>query len=103
MSAILNTISNSEFSKMSAEKIFESIRDEDIKVVLKNNKPECILMSPEYYDDLMETLNDMKMTIQIKDRMQSYDPKDNISFEEHLKKENITYEDLKNFDDVEIS
>lgn len=49
ISAIENTISISLFNRGLAGKIFSDVRRTGAKVVMKNNMPECVLMSPEEY------------------------------------------------------
>ena len=49
MSAIENTISISLFNRGLAGKIFSDVRRTGAKVVMKNNAPECVLLSPEEY------------------------------------------------------
>ena len=45
--ALRNTIPISLFNKGMAGKIFKSVKENGSKVVMKNNVPECVLMSPE--------------------------------------------------------
>ena len=47
MSAIENTISISLFNRGLAGKIFSDVRRTGAKVVMKNNAPECVLLSPK--------------------------------------------------------
>lgn len=58
--ALRNTIPISLFNKGMAGKIFKSVKENGSKVVMKNNVPECVLMSPESYLAMTEnwkTLN----------------------------------------------
>ena len=48
-SAITNTIPISNFNRGVAGKIFADVRTSGAKVVIKNNMPECVLLSPEEY------------------------------------------------------
>ena len=47
ISAIRDTIPISMFNRGLAGKIFEEVRKAGAKVVMKNNLPECVLVSPE--------------------------------------------------------
>lgn len=47
-SAIENTISISQFNRGLAGKIFDEVKRYGAKVVMKNNSPECVLLSPRY-------------------------------------------------------
>lgn len=49
--AIRHTIPISQFHKGMAAQIFSDVRKHGAKVVIKNNEPECILMSPAEYMD----------------------------------------------------
>lgn len=59
-SAINSTVSISDFNKGLAGKIFKSVNDNGAMVVMKNNKAECVLLSPKEYLELMNTLEDLQ-------------------------------------------
>ncbi len=44
----------SRFNKGEANKIFSEVKSRGTRIVVKNNIPECILMSPEEYQVMME-------------------------------------------------
>ena len=46
------------FNKGEANKIFDEVQASGTKIVVKNNKPACVLLSPSQYESLMETLSD---------------------------------------------
>lgn len=48
----------SQFNKGQASKIFSDVKKVGIKIVVKNNVPECILMSPQNYKQMMEEYED---------------------------------------------
>ena len=48
-SAIENTIPISLFNRGLAGKIFDEVKRYGAKVVMKNNTPECVLLSPDEY------------------------------------------------------
>ena len=48
----------SRFNKGEANRIFEEVESSGTKIVMKNNRPACILMSPEQYESLMEMVPD---------------------------------------------
>ena len=68
---------------------------------MKNNKPECILISPEEYLALMEELNDAKLLVLANQRLNNHKG-ETISEEEMDSKLGIKKEDLVDFDDVEL-
>ena len=54
------TVPISRFNKGEASKIFDEVRKTGSKVVLKNNDPVCVLMSPEKYRAMVDELEDRK-------------------------------------------
>lgn len=54
------TVSISEFNKGFAGRIFDDVKANGSKVVLKNNTALCVLISPEDYSKLIEQLEDLK-------------------------------------------
>ena len=58
VNAIKNTVPITQFNRGLAGKIFEDVKKQGAKVVMKNNTPECVLMSPEEYLSLMEEVED---------------------------------------------
>ena len=42
-------------------KIFDDVKKNGTKIVIKNNVPECILISPEDYLNLIEKIEDAKL------------------------------------------
>lgn len=47
----------SRFNKGETGKIIEEVKNGAIKLVLKNNKPVCVLLSVEDYDELIRKAN----------------------------------------------
>ena len=52
------TVPITRFNKGEANKIFAELKQIGTKVVVKNNKREAVIMSPDNYDRLMELLED---------------------------------------------
>ncbi len=51
----------SRFNKGEAGKIIEEVKRDGIKVIVKNNAPECVMLSVEAYEKLvMDSLKIMK-------------------------------------------
>ena len=46
------------FNKGEAAKMFDEVETTDTKIVVKNNRPACISVSPSQYESLMEMLSD---------------------------------------------
>lgn len=101
-SAIRNTISISMFNRGLAGKIFADVRRTGAKVVMKNNLPECVLLSPEEYLAMVDAVNDAKLLSLASERLEKYDPATVISMEEMNQRLKIDEADLADFDEVEF-
>lgn len=101
-SAIRSTVPISLFNRGLAGKIFEEVKQQGSKVVMKNNTPECVLLSPEEYLHLMDEVNDAKLAALAAERMQHFDPAAAIPAEEVYRSHGITEADLANLDEVEF-
>lgn len=89
------------FNKGEATKIFEEVELAGTKIVVKNNKPACVLISPSQYESLMEMLSDYMLYTEAENRMTNNNPSENISQEDLMKELGITQDDLDGVD-VEI-
>ncbi len=101
-SAIRDTVPITLFNRGLAGKIFEEVKQQGSKVVMKNNTPECVLLSPEEYLHLMDEVNDAKLAALAAERMQHFDPAAAISAEEVYRSHGITEADLASMDEVEF-
>lgn len=100
--AIRNTIPISLFNRGLAGKVFDEVKQVGAKVVMKNNTPECVLMSPDEYIRLMDEVNDAKLLMLAAERMAHYDSSANIPADEVYKNLGITESDLDSIGEVEI-
>ena len=98
---IQNSVPLSNFNKGMAGKIFTDVRQNGTKVVMKNNLPECVLMSPEEYIELLDELEDMRLLLMAKNRIENFSGKLH-SQEKVMEKLGITEEELDSMEDVEI-
>nr|WP_312579385.1 type II toxin-antitoxin system Phd/YefM family antitoxin [Sedimentibacter sp.] len=89
----------SRFNKGEANKIFNEVNNSGYKIVIKNNKPTCILISPEQYEKMMETIEDYKLFVDAEKRMRSASEADFISHEQLMKTLNIQKGELE---DIEV-
>ena len=89
------------FNKGEASKIFDEVESSGIKIVVKNNKPACVLLSPAQYENLMEMLSDAILLAEAEKRMATNDDSENISHEDLLAELGITEDELADVD-VEI-
>ena len=51
-----HTVPISDFNRGKAGKIFSDVKTSGLTVVMKNNAPECVLLSPDDYSKLIERL-----------------------------------------------
>ena len=100
-SALRNMISFSEFNRGQAGKIFEDVKKVGAKIVVKNNNPECVLISIDDYINMVEEINDMRAILMATDRMSDFDGnvKDTFSQEEIEKMFGVNTKDCE---EVEI-
>ena len=89
------------FNKGEASRIFEEVAATGTKIVMKNNKPACVLMSPDKYETLMEILADYALLEEAQSRMEHFDPTETMPREKVMESLGVTQEDL-DVVDVEI-
>ena len=87
------------FNKGEASKIFDEVESTGTKIVVKNNRPACVLISPGQYEALMEMLSDYLLSAEAEKRMADNNDSENITHEQMLKELGITEKDL---DDVDV-
>jgi len=56
--ALDSLIPITRFNRGEAGKIFDEVRESGCKVVMKNNAPACVLLTPERYKEMMEIIED---------------------------------------------
>lgn len=61
------------FNKGEANKIFEEVHQDGIKIVVKNNKPACVLISPEEYNEIVETIENYNLLMEAEKRLSNTD------------------------------
>lgn len=66
---VLDIVSISDFNKGKANKIFKDVRKKGAKLVVKHNKVECALVSPEVYEELMGMLEDLRLSAIANERL----------------------------------
>ena len=83
------------FNRGEANKIFDEVRESGYKVVVKNNAPTCVLITPERYEKMMEMIIDQYLLELSEERMANCSGVF-YSQEELMKEDGITEEDLEN-------
>ena len=63
MANMLNTIVPiSRFNKGEANKIFDEVKKSGSKIVVKNNIPTCVLITPEKYEEMINAMKDLDIS-----------------------------------------
>ncbi|WP_373264256.1 type II toxin-antitoxin system Phd/YefM family antitoxin [Hungatella hathewayi] len=101
-SALENTIPISQFNRGLAGKIFEEVKRYGAKVVMKNNVPECVLLSPEEYIRLLDETNDARLLAIAAQRMSQFNPSTVISQEQVDQELGFTLPDYEDTDSIEF-
>ena len=91
----------SRFNKGEAGKIFKEVAEKGMKIVLKNNEPECVLLDPKKYDEMVARLEDYELYLEAERRMQDADRKF-MAAEDVYKKAGITKKMVSEAKDVEL-
>ena len=102
IAAIQNTISITQFNRGLAGKIFQEVKQSGAKVVMKNNTPECVLISPDEYVSLMDEVNDARLLTLAVKRMENFNPNNTISEKQIMEELGVSDDDLSDFDEVEF-
>lgn len=89
------------FNKGEANKIFDEVESSGTKIVMKNNKPTCVLISPTQYEALIEMLSDSLLFEEAEKRISNNDDSENMTQDDLMKELGITQDDLDEID-VEI-
>ena len=102
LSAIEKTVPISQFNRGLAGQIFSDLKASGSKVVMKNNAAEVVLVSPDDYVEIMDTINDYLLLTMAVERMSTYDPDTLISEEEMDRRLGLTQEELDGAEEVEF-
>lgn len=82
------------FNKGEASRIFEEVQVSGPKIVMKNNRPACVLMSPEKYESLMEMLSDYVLQEEAERRLADTGSSETLSHSEVMESLGITQAEL---------
>lgn len=96
-----STIPISRFNRGEAGKIFEEVVKSGTKIVVKNNKPICVLVDPKRYVELVDMVEDFLLLAEAEERMKASKPSDFVSYEEVMERLGIDPAELDEID-VEI-
>lgn len=88
------------FNRGEASKIFDEVKENGIKLVLKNNSPACVLVKPKLYEAMVEALEDYALYFEAEKRIRNAEEEEEyISFDQVMTNLGIEESDL---DDIEV-
>lgn len=92
----------SQFSKGKATQVFERLRQEPQLVVLKNNVPAAVLLSPEEFSRLAEVEENYQLLLLAQERLASEKKRASVTEQEVMEALGISEEDIESAEDVEL-
>ncbi|MDF2513603.1 MAG: hypothetical protein K0S04_3469 [Herbinix sp.] len=95
-------ISITQFNKGQASKIFDRLRTERQLIVLKNNQPSAIILSPEEYARLSEIEEDYLLLLQANERLANNTGKPSVPFHSVLNNLGISEQEICEAEDIDI-
>ena len=101
-SLLKSLIPISQFNKGQAAKIFDRLHSEKELIVLKNNQPSAVILSPEEYARLTEIEEDYYLLLEATKRIERNGTKAPISFDKVMADLGITEDELAETEDVDI-
>ncbi|MBQ9521731.1 MAG: type II toxin-antitoxin system Phd/YefM family antitoxin [Oscillospiraceae bacterium] len=101
-SAIRDTVPISSFNRGLAGRIFEEVKKNGAKVVIKNNSAECVLLSPDEYIRMSDELHDARMLAVSLERLTRYNPSETVSWHDMNARLGIDENDLTGWEDIDL-
>lgn len=92
----------SQFNKGQAAKIFDRLRSEKELIVLKNNQPSAVILSPEEYTRLTEIEEDYYLLLEANKRIKENGDKKTIPITDVLINLGIDKDEIMNTEDIDI-
>ena len=92
----------SQFNKGQAAKIFDRLHSEKELIVLKNNQPSAIILSPEEYTRLTEIEEDYFLLLEANKRVEENGDKQTVSFDSVMRNLGISEQELLDTEDIDI-
>ena len=92
----------SQFNKGQAAKIFDRLHSENELIVLKNNQPSAIILSPEEYTRLTEIEEDYYLLLEANRRLEADGNNKTVSLDTVMNELRISEDELLDAEDVDI-
>ncbi len=93
-SALQSLVSISQFSKGQATKVFDRLHNESQLVVLKNNVPVAVLLSPEEFSRLAEIEENYNLLMLAQERLANNNLRNAVSEEDVMASLGITEDEI---------
>jgi len=98
--ALDHMISVSELGRGKASKVIQEVEStKDQYIVVKNNKPQAIIISIEEYTELMEAKDELILLVEAQSRVSNMKEKELLSLEQFLDEEGIEMEEIDSLKD----
>ena len=97
-----NLVSVTMFNKGHASKIFDRVKAEGKLVVLKNNAPSAVIVSPEEYARLTAIEENYYLLTLAEERMKANEGTPSLSEDEALTRLGVTAQEIDAADEVDI-
>lgn len=91
-----------QFNRGQASRIFDRLHTERQLIVLKNNQPSAVILSPEEYARLAEIEEDYFLLLEADKRLEESHGKSALSFDEVMNDFGISETELEETEDVQI-
>lgn len=91
-----------QFNKGQASRIFDRVRNERQIIVLKNNVPSAVIISPEEYERLSEAEENYHLLLEATERLEKAKGQPTISMADSMAEFGITQGDLDALEDPVI-
>ena len=92
----------SQFNKGQAAKIFDRLHSEKELIVLKNNQPSAVILSPEEYTRLTEIEENYFLLLEANRRIEENGDKKTVSLDSLMDHLGISKEELLDAEDADI-
>ncbi len=99
--AITKTVPINVFNRGLAGKVFDDVKANGAKVVMKNNTAEAVLISPSDYIALCEEIENLNLLLMAKERLEK-EHSGTISQADIDKEFGFSHEDLAGYDEGEF-
>jgi antitoxin StbD len=95
-------VSITQFNKGQSARIFDRLKKERRIIVLKNNVPAAIILSPEEYMKLVDFAEDQELLAVAEERTGNYKVGTGVPWKEAMNKMDLTEEEIDAADDPVI-